>query len=54
MKHSLREMSSPRTEDGAVSAMYTGAECIANPQPSPYKKRPRTRTCSVGAASEGH
>ena len=49
MKPSLREMSKPRTDDGAVSERYMGAACMANPMPSPYANRPATRPSSEGA-----
>ena len=35
MNPSFNEMRLPRNELGAVSAMYTGALCIAKPMPKP-------------------
>ena len=49
MKHSFSEMSKPRTLEGAVSAMYIGAACIANPMPRPYTNRPATNASRDGA-----
>lgn len=36
-------ISKPRTEAGAVSAMYAGAACIAKPIPRPYMTLPVRR-----------
>ena len=49
MKPSLRDISNPRTDGGAVSAMYIGAACMAKPIPKPYVNLPIMSTPSDGA-----
>mmetsp|Transcript_3690 Transcript_3690/g.13335 ORF Transcript_3690/g.13335 Transcript_3690/m.13335 type:complete len:262 (-) Transcript_3690:286-1071(-) len=46
---SLSDTKLPRNELGAVSLMYTGALCIANPMPKPYINFANTNSSKPGA-----
>ena len=48
MKPSLREISKPRTDDGAVSERYMGAACT-EPDAQPVREAAATRPSSEGA-----